>query len=255
MKLKNKVSIVTGAGRGMGKAVAELFAEEGSWVVLADINEKLGRNTSERINNSGWKSIFIRTDVSDPKDVKDLVKKTLDNFGNINILVNNAAMTFVASVHESTIEDWNRVIEVTLSSVFLCSKFVLPIMLKNKEGVIINIASNVYFLATKRCAAYVAAKSGVVGLTKQMALDYCLDNIRVNAICPGWTRTEMAEEYINARENPEEVRKSILNTIPIKKMAEPEEIASKALFLASDDSSHIIGTTITIDGGETIIHP
>ncbi len=258
MKLKDKIAIVTGGSSGIGKAIAQKYASEGAKVVIASRNEKKGQKAADEINDfhkENNRALYIKTDVSIKDEVISMVERTVEVYNKIDILVNNAAMTFVASVHESTVDDWNRVISVTLSSVFLCSKFVLPIMLKNKEGAIVNIASNVYFLATRRCAAYMAAKSGVVGLTKQMALDYCNDNIRVNAICPGWTRTEMLEEYISARENPAEVRKGILNVIPNKKMAEPQQIASVALFLASEDSSHMVGTTITIDGGETIFHP
>ena len=234
MKLKNKVVIVTGASRGIGRSTAERFLIEGAKVVVANRKKETGIKVVEDLNENNYlnDAIYIKADVSIKEEVENLVNETINTYSTVDILVNNAAMTGVAAVHESTVENWNKIISTTLSSVFLCSKYVLPIMLKNSSGVIINIASNVYFLATKRSAAYVAAKSGVVGLTKQMALDYCSNNIRVNAICPGWTDTEMADEYISSREDPDTVRESIYNTIPIKKMAKSEEVASVALFLA-----------------------
>lgn len=246
-RLENKVAIITGAGSGIGRATALLFAKEGAKVVLADIDTKEGESTRAAIESEGGSAIFVRTDVSNPKDIDQLVETTINHYSRIDILFNNAGIYAPLTVPETNLETWQRIIEVNLTGVFLCSKAVLPHMIKQGGGIIVNTSSSVgWHDAVTGAAAYCASKGGVTLLTRAMAVDHAKENIRVNCICPGPTETPLLHRALD----PDFLRK-FAATLPVGRTAKPEEIAAGALFLASDEASFITGIALPIDGGQT----
>src|ERR1700730_13892884 len=250
MKLANKIALITGAGSGMGRAASLLFAKEGARIACADIDEKGAQETARMIEADGGKAFAVRSDVSKSADAEAMVAATLEKFGAPNVVYNNAGIEgvsdFLALMKE---EDFDRVIAINLRGVFLGMKFSLPHMVKNGGGSIINTASIAGLVGLKSAAAYCAAKAGVIALTRVAALEYGRYNIRVNAICPGAIDTPMAQRIRQGQPpNP----KAIQRISVLGRMAEPEEIAKVALFLASDDSSFATGAPFVIDGGWTV---
>ncbi|MEI6213819.1 MAG: 3-oxoacyl-ACP reductase family protein [Desulfuromonadales bacterium] len=245
MLLRNKVAIITGGGRGIGKAIALRFAEHGAHCVIADINLENARAVTDEINNMGSKALAITTDVTNFHDVELLVKTCIDSFGKLDILVNNAGITSAATLLETSSDEFNRQIKVNLESVYLCTKAVFPIMMHQRSGKIINIAS----IAGKRGggilgkSAYAAAKGGVIAFTKAIAREGGPYGINVNAITPGLTATEMTENF------DDEKRKLIIQAIPLGRIGEPDDVAKAAVFLASDYSDYITGEIMDVDGG------
>lgn len=247
IRLKNRVAIVTGAASGIGRAIAQVFAQEGAKVAVADINDEGGRETVNLISESGGTAVFLHADVSSADDTKSAVAHTLRNFGGIHVLVNNAAyLKDFKSVAETTEEEWDRSIDVTLKGVFLCSKWVIPEMMKAGGGSIINIASVGGLVGFGAYAAYCSAKGGVIQLTKSLAIDYGHHNIRVNAICPGPIDTPTTPEAQDEKLHQWQRDMTVLG-----RTATPEEVAYPALFLASDESSFITGSNLVVDGGWT----
>lgn len=252
MKLKNKVVIITGAGSGIGRSTAILFAKEGAKVVVADIDVKGGKETVHLIKNN--KNVFfVKTNVSKERDCKRLIEETIKKYGKIDILFNNAGVYLRKKITEMDESDWNKIIDINLKSIFLCSKYVIPEMIKQNKGIIINTASTLGLVGEPECGAYCASKGGIIALTKSMATEYASDNIRVNCICPGPIDTPMLRKYLSSSKNSERVKEELENWVPLGRMGTPEEIASTALFLASDESSYITGTTIVVDGGGTAL--
>ena len=247
--LDGKVAIVTGSSSGIGKATAILFAAEGIKVILADIDQKNSEKTLEEIKNNGRSAFYIKTDVSNQIEVKRLVEFAISHYPKVDILFNGAGIHTALTVDETDLETWQRIIAVNLTSVFLCSKAVLPYMIKQKNGNIVNVSSSIGWQgAEPKTAAYCASKGGVTLLTKAMALDYAKYNIRVNCICPGPTETPM---LLNAMDR-EDLKKFVAQ-MPLGRTAKPEEIARAALFLVSDDSSYVTGVALPVDGGQTAI--
>ncbi len=250
MKLANKIALITGAGSGMGKAAAILFAKEGARVAAVDINEAQVKETAAAITASGGHAIAIRADVSKSEDARRMVEETVAKLGPPAIVYNNAGIegdsNYVANMTE---EQFDRVIAINLRGVFLGMKYALPHMVKAGGGSIINQASIAGMVAIKGGAAYSASKAGVIALTRVAALEYGRYNIRVNSICPGAIETAMAQR-IRKGEPP---KQHALNRISVfGRMAEADEIAKVALFLASDDASFATGAPFVIDGGWTI---
>ncbi len=251
-RFANHVVIVTGAASGIGKAATLLFLEERARVVAVDLN-KSGLDALSEDVPTGHRDRFLPflADVINLDQVEQMVRSVVDRWGTINVLFNNAGIEDTDSVTDTTEEMWDRQITVNLKSVFACSKFVLPQMQKTGHGVIVNTGSIEGIVAEPRGAAYVASKGGVVMLTKEMALTYASDNIRVNCVCPGWIDTPMARRSIDKHGGLEVMMPEIRRLQPLGRLGTPVEVAKAVLFLSSDDASFITGTTLMVDGGYT----
>jgi len=248
-KLDGKVVLITGAASGIGRTTALLFSEEGASLAVADYAPEGGQQTVRMIKEAGGDAIFIETDVSKTADVQRMIKTAMDTYGRIDILHNNAAIQgTLGPVETLTEEDWDSVITINLKSVFLCSKYTIPIMLEQGSGVIVNTASIAGIVGLGIMPAYCASKGGVVQLTKAMALRYAKQNIRVNCLCPGAVETPMLG--IDVPTDPAE-REAFMSTRAGGRLIYPEEIARAALYLASDDSSSVIGAVLVVDRGVT----
>ena len=252
MRLSSKVAVITGAGSGIGKATAQLFAQEGARIMLVDRNRETGEQAAEDIRQQGADATFCYADVSRDLDVQAMVDSTLDRYGRLDVLMNNAAVLIFAKLVETTNEVWDQIQSVNLKGVFLGCKHAIPAMIRNGGGSIINTASVLGFVADVDLAAYCAAKGGVIALTKVAALTYGPDKVRVNCICPGDVNTLMVQQYFDRSPNPELLRREIYSKYALGRIASPREVAQAALFLASDESSFVTGSQIVIDGGLTI---
>ena len=245
MKLKGKVAIVTGGGRGIGRAIAKLFAEEGARVVINySKSEKEASSLVDEIQQKGGEMLSIKADVLIANDVKKLVQRTIEKFGRVDILVNNAGILIPAGFLDSTEEIWDKTIDINLKGTYLCSKEVAPYMLEQKRGKIINIAS-VCGLAQRSALGntpYAVSKAGIIGLTRSLAVNLG-PTINVNAIAPGVIDTEMVAFF------PPERMKAIIDESPLKRIGRPEEIANASLFLAGGESDFITGEVLTVGGG------
>ena len=245
MKLKDRISIVTGAASGIGKAIAIDFANEGASVIIADFNVEKAKEVSAEIKKSGGKSLAIKCDVGYEADVDKMVKETVKEFGRVDILVNNAGIILQAKVVETKEEDWDRILRNNLKSCFLCSKAVVKEMIKQGSGgKIINISSIHAQLSEPSAGAYTAAKGGMEAFSRTLATEVAPYNINVNCIEPGATYTELTIPMYT-----EPVKKALYQRIPLKKIAQPLDISRGAVFLASDDASYITGQVLVIDGG------
>ncbi|MCS7115514.1 MAG: 3-oxoacyl-ACP reductase FabG [Nitrososphaerota archaeon] len=240
--LKGKVALVTGAARGIGRAIAIEFAKESANVVVNDVVD--GSQVSGEIQKIGVKSVFIRADVSNMNEVEQMFSKVVEIFGRVDILVNNAGINKDALIHKMSLEDWDAVINVNLKGTFNCSKTAAKYMMEQKYGRIINISSVMGQMGNIGSANYVASKAGIIGLTKALALELArYGDITVNAVAPGFVNTEMTWGI------PEKILKAFLERIPLRRVAEPEEIAHLVIFLASDVAKYITGQVIAINGG------
>ena len=248
-KIEGKVAIITGAASGIRKATAILFAQEGAKVVVADTVDKLGEETVKMIKESGGKAVFVHADVSKAEDVKNMVKTAVDTYGRLDIIFNNAgiegATADTANYPESV---FDKVIAINLKGVWLGIKYAVPELLKNGGGSIINTSSVAGLVGFAGLSAYNATKGGIIQLTKTAALEYAKQNIRVNCIAPGVIETPMVDRFLKGQP---EAKAAFIQIEPVGRFGKPEEIAKAALFLASDDSSFVTGTVLTVDGGLT----
>jgi len=243
-RLDGKAVIITGAGMGMGQAAALLFAKEGAKVAVVDWKAEAGQETVKMIKEAGGEAIFIKADVSKADDAKNMVKTTIDTYGKLDVLYNNAGILGRAAFTENIAEEeWDRIMAVNLKGVFLGMKYAIPEMLKRGKGSIINTASQCAERGTRNLSAYCASKGGILALTRVTAMELAKKNIRVNALNPGIIATPMA---LSA---PKEEQEGFAAIIPQGRMGRPEEVAYAALFLASDESSHVTGHTLVVDGG------
>jgi NAD(P)-dependent dehydrogenase (short-subunit alcohol dehydrogenase family) len=252
VRLENKVILITGSGSGIGRSSALLFAKEGATVIVIDISEENGQNTVKEIKEMGGEALFIKSDVTDAQQVETMVQQVLGKYGKIDVLFNNAGISGVGAIHETSEELWDKVVNVNIKGVFLPCKYVLPHMMERKEGNIINMSSSVAEMGLMRRAVYSATKGAVLSLTKAMQVDYAPYNIRINALLPGTILTPFVENYLkNSYDDPEEG----LNTIKKRQLSgdlgRPEDVAKAALFLASDESRFMMGSPLYIDGGVT----
>jgi NAD(P)-dependent dehydrogenase (short-subunit alcohol dehydrogenase family) len=245
LRLADKVAIVTGAASGIGRSIAVLFAREGARLVVADVDEKGIEGTLSIIKRNGGIGLGIRTDVSDSAEVTSMVERAISQFARVDALVNNAGVEMKGSVASLGESDWDRVMNTNLKGVYLCSHFVIPHMVKRRQGVIINMASDLGISPIPNVAAYAATKGGIIALTKAMAKDHAKDGIRVNCLAPGPIETPLLRRF-----QPEEILKFVQEVmIPMGRLGTPEEVASAALFLASDEASFINGAIVTVNGG------
>ncbi|MGD0423664.1 MAG: glucose 1-dehydrogenase [Candidatus Bathyarchaeia archaeon] len=247
----DKVAIITGAGSGFGRSSALLFADEGAKVALVDIDESSGLETLRMITEKDGDALFLKSDVTRAQEAETMVKRTVDKYGKVNVLMNNVGVWLMGSVTELTEEVWDKVMDINLKSVFLCSKYVIPELIKAGGGSIINLSSIMGKVGFPSDSVYCASKAGVILLTKVMALDYGQYNIRVNAICPGDCDTPMVQRYLKSQKNPEVTLKAMEEVYPFKRLGRPIEVAYAALYLASDESSFTTGSELMVDGGYT----
>jgi len=248
MKLENRVAVITGAGSGIGRASALEFAREGARVVVADLNLAGALETVRQIEADGGQAIAVETDVARPESVQTLVAQTLETFSQVHVLLNNAAIQVNKTVEDTTVEEWNREINVNLGGVFLCSKFFLP-HLRQTRGCIINMSSVNGFFVEPMCAGYCATKAAIIGLTKAMAIDHGKEGIRVNCICPGYIDAGLAWGYFEAQPDPAAARAAAGKLHALWRIGRPEEVARVAVFLASDEASFMTGSAVVVDGG------
>jgi NAD(P)-dependent dehydrogenase (short-subunit alcohol dehydrogenase family) len=244
-----KVAFVTGAANGIGRATALAFAREGANVVVADVSEEGNQETSRMIEELGGRALAVRCDVSRAEDVKAALDKALDVFGRLDFAFNNAGVEQpITATSEITEEEWNRIIRINLTGVFLGMKYEIPLMLKQGGGAIVNTASGAGVKGFAGQAAYAAAKHGVVGLTKSAALDYASQNIRINAVCPGIIATPMMDRFTGGTHEGEQ---RVITQEPIGRMGKPEEIAATVVWLCSDAAAFVVGHAMVVDGGQT----
>ncbi|HEX9303446.1 MAG TPA: glucose 1-dehydrogenase [Thermoanaerobaculia bacterium] len=250
MRLKDKVSLITGSGSGIGREAALLFAREGASVVVVDVADEAGRQTAADIEKAGGRAHFVHADVSRGDDVREMVEEAEKTYGRVNVLFNNAGVFPDAdgSVLDTDEETWDFILRVNLKGIFLGCKYGIPALLRAGGGSIVNTASFVALMgAATPQIAYTASKGGVLALTREVAIEFARKGIRVNALCPGPVDTPLLQELFR---DPER-RKRRLVHIPMGRLARADEVAKAALFLASDESSYINGTAFTVDGGIT----
>ncbi|MFA6320850.1 MAG: 3-oxoacyl-[acyl-carrier-protein] reductase [Candidatus Omnitrophota bacterium] len=243
MLLKDKVAIVTGGARGIGREIALAFAKEGANIALADVNAEVLAATQKEIEDLGRSAVTGVVDVTKSDQVETFVQKTLDKFGKIDILVNNAGITKDGLLVRMSESDWDAVIAVNLKGAFNCTKAVSKIMMKQRDGRIVNMASIIGIMGNAGQANYAASKGGLIALTKTVAKELASRNVRANAIAPGFIQTEMTAKL------PENVKSEMLKFVPLAKFGTVQDVANLALFLASDNSSYITGQVIQVDGG------
>ncbi len=245
MRLKNRIALITGAGSGIGEATALRFTEEGASVVLADIRPERIKDLAQKIRKKGGKVLSQRVDVQNRDEVEEVVRKTLKEFGRVDILINNAGLNIAAVAKKMTEEQWSQLIDINLKGTFLCSRAVFTPMSKQRYGRIVNTAS-IWTEGHVGQAGYSAAKAGVIGLTKTLALEYAKYQITVNCISPGTVETPMISNL------SQKMREEFLKGIPLGRFASPREVAHAHLFLSSDEASYITGSVICVDGGASV---
>lgn len=245
MRLEGKIAIVTGAASGIGRGIALRFAKEGVNVVVADVNLDGAKEVAKEIEKLGRKALALKVDVSSSGDVDQMVKTTIEKFGKLDILVNNAGVIVMKPIVDMTEDDWDRVLDVNLKGVFLCTKRAVPEMLKQGKGKIINITSVAGQVGYANSSAYCASKGGIINLTRELALELSPKKINVNAIGPGVIETAMTKSFL---QDPE-MRKMLLGMTPYGRVGQPADIAAAAVFLASDESDFVNGATLFVDGG------
>lgn len=249
MEVRDKVVIVTGAAAGIGRGVAEEFVLRGAIVLIADIDVEHGEATAEQLRRSGNRGFFIPVDVSDGRQVRSMVERVIDNFGRIDTLVNNAGVVLFKPLLDMEESEWDHLLSVDLKGAFLCSKQVLPTMMQQGSGVILNIASNHALSTLPDSEAYAAAKSAMVAFTKSLALSYGPKGIRSVAICPGFTDTPHYQRWLQDVEDPKARERETLRLHPLGRIVSPADVGKLAVFLASEDASMITGTSVVLDGG------
>lgn len=251
MRLKDKVAIVTGSSKGIGEGIARVFHKEGAKVVIVGRNDDTGMKMALELGAGEGRSVFIKTDVRKSQEIQDMISKTVETFGRIDVLVNNVGYHISKNAVETSEEEWEFIQETNLRSTFLCSKYTIP-YLKKTEGNIINISSMVGQVGQPNAAAYSSTKGGQIAMTKNMAIDFAPNGIRVNVICPGWIQTPLVEDWFNQQEDPEASRRYIYGQHPLGRIGTIEECGHLAAFIASDEAGFITGSVFDIDGGVTL---
>jgi NAD(P)-dependent dehydrogenase (short-subunit alcohol dehydrogenase family) len=249
---KEKVAFITGGGSGIGRAAALAFARAGASVVVADIGEQANQETARLVEKEGGRALAVRCDVTRRDEVKAALERTGDTFGRLDFAFNNAGIEpkNPAPTADYDEEEWNRIIDIDLRGVFLCMQHEIPLILKSGGGAIVNTSSGAGVIGIKGSPAYTAAKHGVIGLTRAAALDYAAQNIRINAVCPGYIETPMMERFTGGTP---EGRAQVISEEPIGRMGRPEEIANAVLWLCSEGAGFVVGHALVADGGQTVV--
>jgi NAD(P)-dependent dehydrogenase (short-subunit alcohol dehydrogenase family) len=253
-RLQDKHAIVTGAGRGIGAAIAERFAAEGARVVVAEKNALTGQQTATAIQDAGGKALFLETDVTKVDSVNAMVARATEAFGPVDVLVNNAGENVFHDPLEMPEEAWDQCMDLDLKAFWYCARAVLPSMRTNGRGSVINIASIHSHQIIRGTFPYPVAKHAVIGLTRSLALEYAHENIRVNAIAPGYVETQLAVEYWQTFPDPEAAKAEAYRVHPPGRICRPEEVAYAAVFLGSDEAPFINAETLVMDGGRTALY-
>lgn len=250
-RFEGKVAFVTGGASGIGRAAALAFAGEGASVVVADVSERGNQETARMIEERGARALAVRCDVTRAEDVEAALDKTVEAFGRLDFAFNNAGVEpkGLVPTAEMPLEEWDRIMNIDLRGVFLCMKYEIPRMLEHGGGAIVNTSSGAGVIGIKGSPAYTAAKHGVIGLTRAAALDYAAQNVRINAICPGYIDTPMMARYTGGTA---EGRSKVISEEPIGRMGRPEEIAATVVWMCSDAAAFMIGHALVVDGGQTI---
>lgn len=250
MRLSGKVVLVTGAGSGIGECSAKLFASEGAIVIVNDISQQHGQATVDAIIEHGGQAAYISADVTKAEQVEQMTDEIVRRYGRIDVLFNNAGISGVGELHEVEEELWNRVMNVNVTGVYIVSKYVIPHMIRQQSGSIINMSSCIAEIGLARRAPYAASKGAILALTKSMQVDYAKHNIRVNALLPGTIMTPFVEHYLKSSySDPEAAIQSLQQRQLSGQMGKPSDVAKAALFLASDESQFMMGSPLYIDGG------
>ncbi|MDT8841884.1 SDR family oxidoreductase [Paraburkholderia fungorum] len=254
-RLADKVALITGAGRGIGAAIAFAFAREGAAVVLAELDIETARQTAEQIKSqTGAGALAVHTDVTQSASVQHAVSEAERTFGALDVLVNNAGINVFCDPLTMTDDDWRRCFAVDLDGVWNGCRAVLPGMVERGAGSIVNIASTHAFKIIPGCFPYPVAKHGVIGLTRALGIEYAPRNVRVNAIAPGYIETQLTHDWWNEQADPAAAKQATLDLQPMKRIGRPEEVAMTAVFLASDEAPFINATCVTVDGGRSALY-
>lgn len=251
MRLDQRVAVITGAGSGIGQAMALQFAREGARILAADVNEEAARATAARVVAEGGACEAMRVDVIQPDQVQAMIERAREVYGRIDILCNNAGIGSTTDVIDCEPDDWDRVMMVNVKSVYLGCKYVLPHMIRQGGGVIVNTASVAGMVGIVKRASYSASKGAVIALTRQVAMDFVEHGIRVNCVCPGTVDSPWVGRLLGETDDPAAARQALVARQPMGRLGTPEEVAAAALYLASDDAAFITGTGLVIDGGLT----
>ena len=250
-RLSGKVALVTGAASGIGFETAKLFSEEGASLILSDVSKDVD-NVARTICESGSRALSVIGDVSKEQDAEKMVATAIHEFGKLDVVFNNAGYNFTRSVHEIQRKDWDNLLSVNLTGTLLVSKYAVTSMIERRSGAIVNNASTHGIIGSFQDAPYSASKGGVISLTRQMAVDYAPYNIRINCICPGPTLTPRIQRGIDNSPDPKARIERSIGRVPLGRFAHPREIAYGVLFLASDEASFVTGSSLVVDGGQTV---
>jgi len=250
MKFSEKIVVVTGGGQGIGRVICREFAREGAKILIADIDEEAGKENEDYINQNGGEAVFVKTDVAQEEDVKNLFLIAKEKYGGVDILINNAGIGSGGTIFTRSMEEWDRVIAVNLRGTYMCSRYAAELMLEKGKGVIINISSTRALMSEPNTEPYSASKGGILALTHSLAVSLGQYGIRVNSICPGWI--EVSEYKKSSKAFKPELREIDHKQHPAGRVGKPDDIAAACMFLASEEAGFITGANLNVDGGMTI---